>query len=43
MLVFLISKGVDIKDACQIALIKPITDDAEVREAMNASLEAIFG
>ena len=39
----LISKGVDIKDACQIALIKPITDDAEVREAMNASLEAIFG
>jgi len=39
----LISKGVDIKDACQIALIKPITDDAEVREVMNASMEAIFG
>ena len=39
----LITKGVDIKDACQIALIKPITDDAEVREVMNASIEAIFG
>ena len=39
----LISKGVDIKDACQIALIKPITDDTEVREAMNTSMEAIFG
>ena len=39
----LISKGVDVKDACQMALIKPITDDIEVREAMNASIEAIFG
>ncbi len=39
----LINSGVDIKDACQIALIKPITDDSEVRDAMNASIEAIFG
>jgi nitric oxide reductase NorQ protein len=39
----LIVGGVDVKDACQMAMVKPITDDAEVRETMQTSIEAIFG
>jgi nitric oxide reductase NorQ protein len=39
----LIVGGVDVVDACQMAMVKPITDDAEVRETMQTSIEAIFG
>jgi nitric oxide reductase NorQ protein len=39
----LIKGGVSIKDACQMALVCPITDDAEVRETMKNAIDAVFG
>ena len=39
----LIAAGVDVKDACHMALVCPITDDAEVRTTMGGAIEAIFG
>jgi nitric oxide reductase NorQ protein len=39
----LIAAGVDIKDACHMALVCPITDDSEVRTTMGGAIDAIFG
>jgi nitric oxide reductase NorQ protein len=39
----LINGGVDVKDACHMALVCPITDDAEVRTTMGGAIDAIFG
>jgi nitric oxide reductase NorQ protein len=39
----LIAAGVDVKDACHMALVCPITDDAEVRTTMGGAIDAIFG
>lgn len=38
----LIKEGIDAKDACHMALICPITDDAEVRATMGGAIDAIF-
>jgi nitric oxide reductase NorQ protein len=38
----LIVQGVDPAAACQIALVKPITDDADVRDALSAAVQACF-
>jgi len=38
----LIEQGVDPASACQIALVKPITDDADVRDALSAAIQACF-
>ncbi len=39
----LIVSGICVQDACEMALIKPITDDLEVRESMLTSIDVIFG
>lgn len=39
----LIASGVDVKDACHMSLVCPITDDAEVRETMGGVIDTIFG
>jgi nitric oxide reductase NorQ protein len=39
----LIASGVEVKDACHMALVCPITDDAEVRTTMGGAIDAIFG
>jgi nitric oxide reductase NorQ protein len=39
----LIKEGVGVKDACKMALICPITDDNEVRESLDTTIDAIFG
>jgi nitric oxide reductase NorQ protein len=39
----LIASGVDVKDACNMALVCPITDDAEIRTTMSSAIDAIFG
>lgn len=39
----LIASGVDVKDACNMALVCPITDDAEIRTTMSGAIDAIFG
>lgn len=36
----LIAKGVPLGEACQVALVLPITDDADVREALNSAIAA---
>jgi len=39
----LITDGIKAKDACHMALVNPITDDAEVRTTMGGAIDAIFG
>jgi nitric oxide reductase NorQ protein len=36
----LIGRGVPVRDACRIALIAPITDDADIRAALGQAIEA---
>ncbi len=38
----LITKGVPATDACRMALVRPITDDADVRAALDSAVDAIF-
>jgi len=38
----LISKGVDAKNACRVALVRPITDDPDMREALDAAVTTFF-
>jgi nitric oxide reductase NorQ protein len=39
----LINDGVEPKDACRMALVSPITDDADIRDTLVHSIEAAFG
>ncbi|RMD62895.1 MAG: CbbQ/NirQ/NorQ/GpvN family protein [Alphaproteobacteria bacterium] len=36
----LIRRGIDIREACQVALVLPITDDPDVRDALSAAISA---
>ena len=36
----LITQGVSIEDACQVALVLPITDDHDVRNALSSAIAA---
>ncbi|MGD8558883.1 MAG: CbbQ/NirQ/NorQ/GpvN family protein [Gammaproteobacteria bacterium] len=38
----LIAKGIDPKSACMMALVSPITDDADMRDTLNASVGTYF-
>ncbi len=38
----LINKGIDPQSACQMALVRPITDDVDIRETLDHAIEAIF-
>ncbi len=38
----LIVSGVDVKDACNMALVCPITDDAEIRTTIGGAIDVIF-
>ncbi|BAS68048.1 MAG: CbbQ/NirQ/NorQ/GpvN family protein [Gammaproteobacteria bacterium] len=38
----LISAGVNVKDACNMALVCPITDDGEIRATMSSAIDVIF-
>jgi nitric oxide reductase NorQ protein len=38
----LIKDGVAPVDACQMALVRPITDDADIRETLDHGIEAVF-
>ena len=38
----LINDGVAPVDACQMALVRPITDDADIRETLDHAIEAVF-
>lgn len=38
----LISKGVDPKNACRVTLVRPITDDPDMRDALDAAVTTFF-
>jgi nitric oxide reductase NorQ protein len=38
----LIKDGVPAKDACRMALVRPITDDADIRETLDHAIDATF-
>jgi nitric oxide reductase NorQ protein len=35
--------GVDAVDACRMALVRPITDDADIRATLDHAIDAVFG
>jgi nitric oxide reductase NorQ protein len=39
----LIQAGVDTHDACRMALVRPITDDADIRATLDHAISAVFG
>jgi nitric oxide reductase NorQ protein len=38
----LIKNGVDAKAACRMALVRPITDDADIRDTLDHAIDASF-
>ena len=38
----LIKGGVTPRDACRMALVRPITDDADIRDTLDHAIDAIF-
>jgi nitric oxide reductase NorQ protein len=39
----LMNKGIEAKAACRMALVRPITDDADIRTTLYHSIDSIFG
>jgi nitric oxide reductase NorQ protein len=39
----LIAQGINPVDACKMALVRPITDDADIRETLDSTIEMVFG
>ena len=38
----LMQAGVEPVDACRMALVRPITDDADIRETLDHAIDAVF-
>ncbi len=38
----LIKGGVEPRDACRMALVRPITDDADIRATLDHAIDAVF-
>ncbi len=39
----LIGKGIGPRAACRMALVRPITDDADIRDTLDHAIDAVFG
>ena len=39
----LIGHGVAAQDACRMAMVRPITDDADIRATLDHAIDATFG
>jgi nitric oxide reductase NorQ protein len=39
----LMSKGIEARHACRMALVRPITDDADIRSTLDHAIDSIFG
>jgi len=39
----LMNQGISQIDACRMALVRPITDDADIRSTLNHAVDAVFG
>lgn len=38
----LMNKGVNAQDACKMALVRPITDDADIRQTLDHAIDSVF-
>ena len=38
----LINNGITPRDACRMALVRPITDDADIRDTLDHAIDAVF-
>jgi len=38
----LMNKGIEAKSACRMALVRPITDDADIRDTLDHAIDSIF-
>jgi nitric oxide reductase NorQ protein len=38
----LMNKGIDAKSACRMALVRPITDDTDIRDTLDHAIDSIF-
>jgi len=38
----LVRQGVALRDACRMAMVRPITDDAEIRETLEHTIDAVL-
>jgi len=38
----LMAKGIGARDACRMALVRPITDDADIRSTLDHAIDAVF-
>ena len=38
----LMDKGIEAKSACRMALVRPITDDADIRDTLDHAISAVF-
>jgi nitric oxide reductase NorQ protein len=39
----LIRAGVSPRDACRMAMVRPVTDDADIRATLDHAIDAVFG
>jgi len=39
----LIKDGVDAQNACKMALVRPITDDVDIRSTLDHAIDQVFG
>jgi nitric oxide reductase NorQ protein len=39
----LIDSGLSATDACRLAMVRPITDDADIRSTLDHAIDAVFG
>ena len=38
----LMNEGIPARDACRMALVRPITDDADIRDTLDHAIDAVF-
>ena len=38
----LIRQGIDARAACRMAMVRPITDDTDIRESLDHAIDAVF-
>jgi nitric oxide reductase NorQ protein len=38
----LIGHGVAAREACRMAMVRPITDDADIRQTLDHTIDAVF-
>lgn len=39
----LIAKGIPVREACRMTLVRPLTDDADMKDTLDAAIDTVFG